>query len=109
MTLFLFDKEDQEANLKIMNTLKLLFGRETASSITGDDFLKLTGREELMIIQQGRRGGSKIQLPPIGEKVDNLRYRMIRYFISKTNYVEYNLLQILLSCRNIVIEGNRYI
>ena len=105
--IILFDKEDQEANLKIMNTLKLLFGRETASSITGDDFLKLTGREELMIIQQGRRGGSKIQLPPIGEKVDNLRYRMIRYFISKTNYIEYILLQILLSCRIIVIEGNR--
>ena len=50
-----------------MNTLKLLFGRETANSITGDDFLKLIGREELMIIQQGKRSnGTKAQLPPIG-------------------------------------------
>ena len=59
-----------------MNTLRLLFGRETASNITGDDFLKLIGREELMISQQplmtdGRRKSSARihQLPPIGEKV----------------------------------------
>ena len=54
-----------------MNTLRLLFGRETASTITGDDFLKLIGREELMISQQqleGRRVRNH-QLPPIGEKV----------------------------------------
>ena len=66
-----------------MNTLRLLFGRETASTITGDDFLKLIGREELMIIQQGKRSGSKNQLPPINEKVKNMRTRMIRYFIIK--------------------------
>ena len=56
-----------------MNTLRLLFGRETASTITGDDFLKLIGREELMISQQqleGRRISARNhQLPPIGEKV----------------------------------------
>ena len=59
-----------------MNTLRLLFGRETASTITGDDFLKLIGREELMISQQplmtdSRRKSSarNPQLPPIGEKV----------------------------------------
>jgi hypothetical protein len=63
---------------KIMNTLRLLFGRETANTITGDDFLKLIGREELMIIQQGKRCGSKIQLPPICEKVKYMRTRMIR-------------------------------
>ena len=58
-----------------MNTLKLLFGRETANSITGDDFLKLIGREELMIIQQGKRSNvTKAQLPPIGEKVTRLIY-----------------------------------
>ena len=53
-----------------MNTLKLLFGRETAvAEITGDDFLKLVGREELMILQQGKRGSAKVQLPPIDSKV----------------------------------------
>ena len=72
-----------------MNTLRLLFGRETASNITGDDFLKLIGREELMISQQplmtdGRRksvAARNHQLPPIGEKVitvHNLLKRMIR-------------------------------
>ena len=52
-----------------------MFGRETANSITGDDFLKLIGREELMIIQQGKRSNvTKAQLPPIGEKVTSLIY-----------------------------------
>ena len=76
-----------------MNTLRLLFGRETASTITGDDFLKLIGREELMIIQQGKRSGSKIQLPAIFEKVVYMRSRVIRYFIVQNveeNIFNYN-------------------
>ena len=41
-----------------MNTLRLLFGRETASTITGDDFLKLIGREEF---QKNKLLGSDIK------------------------------------------------
>ena len=81
-----------------MNTLRLLFGRETASNITGDDFLKLIGREELMISQQplmtdGRRKSSvRIhQLPPIGEKVimnqDSLKDDQISFRLA-LNFME---------------------
>ena len=81
-----------------MNTLRLLFGRETASNITGDDFLKLIGREELMISQQplmtdGRRKSSARihQLPPIGEKVimnqDSLKDDQISFRLA-LNFME---------------------
>ena len=81
-----------------MNTLRLLFGRETASNITGDDFLKLIGREELMISQQplmtdGRRKSSARihQLPPIGEKVimnqDSLKDDQISFRLA-LNFIE---------------------
>lgn len=76
-----------------MNTLKLLFGRETANSITGDDFLKLIGREELMIIQQGKRSSAKVQLPPISEKVNDLFNRWIRYTVIINEFLFKNLNQ----------------
>ena len=82
-----------------MNTLRLLFGRETASNITGDDFLKLIGREELMISQQplmtdGRRKSSARihQFPPIGEKVimnyDSLKDDQIIFKLA-SNFIEF--------------------
>lgn len=81
-----------ESQKIIMNTLRLLFGRETASNITGDDFLKLIGREELMISQQplmtdGRRKSSARihQLPPIGEKV------IMNYNSSKDDQISFRL------------------